>query len=159
MDFLIKARPEAISATGQRHLNGYEDVAFITVYFPERLIAHINVNWLSPVKVRTTLIGGEKKMLVWNDLDTDEKLKVYDKGVDICTTQDVYELLVSYRCGDMWAPQVELVEALKIELQSFLDSITHNQSVINDGPAGLQVVRMLEAASASVARKGELVYL
>ena len=159
MDFLIKARPEAISATGQRHLNGYEDVAFITVYFPERLIAHINVNWLSPVKVRTTLIGGEKKMLVWNDLDTDEKLKVYDKGVDICTTQDVYELLVSYRSGDMWAPQVEQVEALKIELQSFLDSITHNQPVINDGPAGLQVVRMLEAASTSVARKGELVYL
>ena len=159
MDFLIKARPEDISATGQRHLNGYEDVAFITVYFPERLIAHINVNWLSPVKVRTTLIGGEKKMLVWNDLDTDEKLKVYDKGVDICTTQDVYELLVSYRSGDMWAPQVEQVEALKIELQSFLDSITHNQPVINDGPAGLQVVRMLEAASTSVARKGELVYL
>ena len=159
MDFLIKAQPEAISATGQRHLNGYEDVAFITVYFPERLIAHINVNWLSPVKVRTTLIGGEKKMLVWNDLDTDEKVKVYDKGVDICTTEDVYGLLVSYRSGDMWAPQVEQVEALKIELQSFLDYVTHNKPVINDGRAGLQVVRMLEAASTSVARKGELVYL
>ena len=159
MDFLIKARPEAISATGQRHLNGYEDVAFITVYFPERLIAHINVNWLSPVKVRTTLIGGEKKMLVWNDLDTDEKLKVYDKGVDICTNEDVYGLLVSYRSGDMWAPQVKQVEALKVELQVFLDCITQNKPVINDGPAGLQVVRMLEAASISVARKGELVYL
>src|ERR1700704_6012288 len=96
MDFLIKARPEAVSATGQKHLNGHEDVAFITVYFPGRLIAHINVNWLSPVKVRTTLIGGEKKMLVWNDLDTDEKLKVYDKGVEISSKEDVYELLVSY---------------------------------------------------------------
>ena len=159
MDVLIKARPEAISATGQRHLNGHEDVAFITVYFPDRLIAHINVNWLSPVKVRTTLIGGEKKMLVWNDLDTDEKIKVYDKGVDICTKEDVYGLLVSYRSGDMWAPQVEQVEALKIELQAFLDCITQNKSVVNDGPAGLQVVRMLEAASTSVARKGELVYL
>jgi predicted dehydrogenase len=159
MDFLIHARPEAISATGQKHLNGYEDVAFITVYFPDRLIAHINVNWLSPVKVRTTLIGGEKKMLVWNDLDTDEKIKVYDKGVDICTREDVYELLVSYRSGDMWAPQVEQVEALKIELQSFLDCITHNKSIINDGRAGLQVVRMLEAASSSVAKKGELIYL
>ena len=159
MDFLIHARPEAISATGQKHLNGYEDVAFITVYFPDKLIAHINVNWLSPVKVRTTLIGGEKKMLVWNDLDTDEKLKVYDKGVDICTREDVYELLVSYRSGDMWAPQVEQVEALKIELQSFLDCITCNKSIINDGRAGLQVVRMLEAASRSVAKKGELIYL
>jgi predicted dehydrogenase len=159
MDFLIKARPEAISATGQKHLNGYEDVAYITVYFPERLIAHINVNWLSPVKVRTTLIGGEKKMLVWNDLDTDEKIKVYDKGVNICTKEDVYELLVSYRSGDMWAPQVEQVEALKIELQAFLECITHNQAIVNDGSAGLQVVRMLEAASSSVAKKGELIYL
>jgi predicted dehydrogenase len=159
MNFLINARPEAVSATGQKHLNGHEDVAFITVYFPERLIAHINVNWLSPVKIRTTLIGGEKKMLVWNDLDTDEKLKVYDKGVDICSKEDVYELLVSYRSGDMWAPQVEQVEALRIELQSFLDCITDNKPVVNDGRAGLQVVRMLEAASSSVAKKGGLVYL
>ena len=159
MDFLINARPEAVSATGQKHLNGHEDVAFITVYFPERLIAHINVNWLSPVKVRTTLIGGEKKMLVWNDLDTDEKLKVYDKGVDICSKEDVYELLISYRSGDMWAPQVQQVEALKIELQSFLDCITDNKPVVNDGRAGLQVVRMLEAASRSVAKMGGLVYL
>jgi predicted dehydrogenase len=159
MDYLIKSRPEAVSATGQKHLNGYEDVAFITVYFPDRLIAHMNVNWLSPVKIRTTLIGGEKKMLVWNDLDTDEKLKVYDKGVDISTREDVYELLVSYRSGDMWAPQVEQVEALKIELQSFIDCIDRNESVVNDGLAGLQVVRMLEAASSSVAKKGELVYL
>jgi predicted dehydrogenase len=159
MDFLIKGRPEAVSATGQKHLNGHEDIAFITVYFPGQLIAHINVNWLSPVKIRTTLIGGEKKMLVWNDLDTDEKVKVYDKGVDICSREDVYELLVSYRSGDMWAPQVEQVEALKIELQSFLDSVVRNKPVVNDGRAGLQVVRMLEAASSSVAKKGELVYL
>jgi predicted dehydrogenase len=159
MDFIIKARPEAISATGQRHLNGHEDVAFITVHFPERLIAHINVNWLSPVKVRTTLIGAEKKMLVWNDLDTEQKLKVYDKGVEICTKEDMYGLLVTYRSGDMWAPRVEEVEALKIELQSFLDCITDNKPIINGGPEGLQVVKMLEAASASLARKGEIVYL
>ena len=81
IDHLIKETPEAVSATGQTHLNGHEDVAFITVYFPNKIIAHINVNWLSPVKVRTTLIGGEKKMLVWNDLEADEKIKVYDKGV------------------------------------------------------------------------------
>ena len=159
MDFIIKARPEAVSATGQRHLNGHEDVAFITVHFPERLIAHINVNWLSPVKVRTTLIGAEKKMLVWNDLDTEQKLKVYDRGVEICTTEDMYDLLVMYRSGDIWAPRIEEVEALKIELQAFLDCITQNKPIINDGPAGLQVVKMLEAASASLARKGEVVYL
>ncbi len=85
MDYLIKGDPEAIVATGQGHLNGHEDVAYMTLYFPEKVIAHINVNWLSPVKVRTTLIGGEKRMVVWNDLEADEKVKVYDKGVNIST--------------------------------------------------------------------------
>ena len=81
MDYLIKEKPEAVVATGESHLNGVADIAFITVYYPNNIIAHINVNWLSPVKVRTTLIGGEKKMLVWNDLEADEKIKIYDKGV------------------------------------------------------------------------------
>jgi len=106
MDYLIKGDPEAVVATGQGHLNGYEDVAFMTLYFPEKVIAHINVNWLSPVKVRTTLIGGEKRMVVWNDLEADEKLKVYDKGVNISSKEGVYELLVSYRSGDMWSPHL-----------------------------------------------------
>jgi len=140
-------------------LNGTEDVAFVTIYFPKNIIAHVNVNWLSPVKVRTTLIGGEKKMLVWNDLEADEKIKVYDKGVHIKSQENVYELLVSYRSGDMWAPQVEQVEALKLELEHFIDSISHNNTPLNDGIAGLRVVRMLEAADRSVKKKGELVYL
>ena len=92
MDHLIKGEPEAVVATGEKHLNGVEDVAFITIYFPQNVIAHINVNWLSPVKVRTTLIGGEKKMLVWNDLEADEKIKVYDKGVQISSGEGVYEI-------------------------------------------------------------------
>jgi predicted dehydrogenase len=102
MDYLIKASPEAVVATGQTHLNGHEDVAYMTLYFPEKVIAHVNVNWLSPVKVRTTLIGGEKRMVVWNDLEADEKLKVYDRGVDVTNREGVYELLVNYRsviCG------------------------------------------------------------
>ena len=82
------------------------------------MIAHINVNWLSPVKVRTTLIGGEKKMLVWNDLEADEKIKVYDKGVQMNNREGVYDLLVSYRSGDMWAPQVEQTEALQARSSS-----------------------------------------
>src|SRR6201990_2526042 len=85
MDHLIHARPDFVVATGQKHLNSHEDVAYLTIYFADSVIAHINVNWLSPVKVRTTLLGGEKKMLVWNDLEADEKIKVYDKGVDIAT--------------------------------------------------------------------------
>ena len=159
MDHLIKASPEAIVATGQTHLNGYEDVAFMTLYFPEKVIAHINVNWLSPVKVRTTLIGGEKRMLVWNDLEADEKVKVYDKGVDITNREGLYELLVNYRSGDMWAPQLEQVEALRKELSYFVDCITTGGEPFNNGCAGLRVVRMLEAASESLRDRGALVYL
>src|SRR5208337_447820 len=119
MDFLIGQQAEAIVATGGSHLNGHEDIAFITLYFPENVIAHINVNWLSPVKVRTTLIGGQKKMLVWNDVEADEKIKVYDKGVEITSAEGVRELLVHYRSGDMWSPQIEQVEALRLELGYF----------------------------------------
>jgi predicted dehydrogenase len=159
MNYLIHENPEAIVATGQRHLNGFEDVAFITVYFPQNIIAHINVNWLSPVKVRTTLIGGEKKMLVWNDLEADEKVKVYDKGVSITNREGLYELLVSYRSGDMWAPQLEQIEALRHELAYFVDCISDDHTPFNDGQAGLRVVKMLEAADESVRKRGALVYL
>ena len=159
IDHLIKETPEAVSATGQTHLNGYEDVAFITVYFPNKIIAHINVNWLSPVKVRTTLIGGEKKMLVWNDLEADEKIKVYDKGVNITSREGLYNLLVNYRSGDMWAPQVEQVEALKHELAYFVDCISGNHTPFNDGAAGLRVVKLLEAANQSVRKRGALIYV
>jgi predicted dehydrogenase len=159
MDFLLRHKPEAVQATGERHLNGLVDVAFITVYFPGHTIAHVNVNWLSPVKVRTTLLGGEKKMLVWNDLEADEKVKVYDKGVQMNGGQGVYELLVSYRSGDMWAPRVEGVEALKLELGHFLECITKNQKPFNDGEAGLRVVRMLEAANQSLIERGKAVAL
>jgi predicted dehydrogenase len=159
IDHLIKETPEAVSATGQTHLNGHEDVAFITVYFPNKIIAHINVNWLSPVKVRTTLIGGEKKMLVWNDLEADEKIKIYDKGVHITSREGLYNLLVNYRSGDMWAPQVEQVEALRQELGYFVDCLSNDRTPFNDGAAGLRVVKLLEAANASVKKRGALVYL
>ena len=159
LDHLIKANPEAVVATGQSHLNGCEDVAYMTLYFPGKVIAHINVNWLSPVKVRTTLIGGEKRMLVWNDLEADEKVKVYDKGVDITSREGVYQTLVNYRTGDMWAPQLEQVEALRKELTYFVDCVSTGQEPINDGRAGLRVVKMLEAASESLHKRGTLVYL
>jgi predicted dehydrogenase len=159
MDYLIKGDPEAVVATGQGHLNGHEDVAYMTLYFPEKVIAHINVNWLSPVKVRTTLIGGEKRMLVWNDLEADEKLKIYDKGVDISSREGVYELLVSYRSGDMWSPQLEQGEALRQELGYFVECVSSGQEPFNDGCAGLRVVRMLEKANESLGKKGSLVYL
>ena len=159
MDHVIKAEPEAIVATGEKHLNGVEDVAFMTIYFPRNVIAHINVNWLSPVKIRTTLIGGQKKMVVWNDLVADEKVRVYDKGVQITSGEGIRNLLVSYRTGDMWAPQLEQAEALHVELEYFADCIMNNKTPFNDGHAGLRVVRMLEAAEESIRKKGELVRL
>ena len=159
LDFLVKEKPTAVVATGQAHINGLEDMAYITVYFPNKIIAHINVNWLSPVKVRTTLIGGLKKMIVWNDLDPDEKIKVYDKGVDVKTKNGVYNLLVSYRSGDMWAPQLEQNEALKLLAENFIESINNGGMPVNDGLAGLRVVKMLEAADKSLKKKGEIVYL
>jgi len=160
MDYVIGEKPEAVVATGEKHLNGVEDVAFITVYFPKRIIAHVNVNWLSPVKVRTTLIGGEKKMLVLNDLEADEKLRIYDKGVSMSTNpSNLHQLLVSYRSGDMWAPQVEQVEALRAETAYFIKCIEGNSKPFNDGEAGLRVVRILEAADRSIRSRGEAITL
>jgi predicted dehydrogenase len=158
VDYLIGEPAEAIVATGECHLNGLTDVAYMTAYFPDNVIAHFNVNWLSPVKVRTTLIGGEKKMVVWNDLEADEKIKVYDRGVNMTNREGVYNMLVSYRTGDMWAPKVEGIEALKAELSYFIECIHTGEPPINDGLAGLRVVRMLEAAEESLSRKGEAVY-
>ncbi len=159
MDYLIQERPLGVVATAERHLNGLEDIAFLTFYFPRNIIAHINVNWLSPVKVRTTLIGGEKKMVVWNDLEADEKIRVYDKGVEKVNAEGIYEMLVKYRTGDMWAPQVEHTEALKMELEYFVQCIHTNQTPINDGKAGWRVVQMLEAANLSLKSRGAMIDL
>jgi predicted dehydrogenase len=159
MDYLIKEKPEAVVATGERHLNGVADIAFINIFYPNNIIGHINVNWLSPVKVRTTLIGGEKKMLVWNDLEADEKIKVYDKGVQMTSGEGVYQLLVSYRSGDMWAPRLEQVEALREEAAYFADCIINDKTPFNDGVAGLSVVKMLEAADRSLEQKGKIIQL
>jgi predicted dehydrogenase len=159
MDYLIEEGPEAIVATGQTHLNGHEDIAFLTLYFPDKVVAHLNVNWLSPVKVRTTMIGGEKKMLVWNDIEADEKVKVYDRGVNVSSREGVYNLLINYRSGDMWAPRIEQAEALTRELAYFVDCIVNDKTPMNDGKAGLRVVKMLEAASESLRHRGTLIQL
>ena len=159
MDYLIGENPVALVATGESHINSLEDVAYLTMYFNDKVIAHLNVNWLSPVKVRTTLIGGGKKMLVWNDLDADEKIRIYDKGVEVNNIEGIYNLLVSYRSGDMWVPKVEQIEALKVESQYFVDCINNGTKPINDGYKGLAVVKILEAADRSLRKKGEMVYL
>jgi predicted dehydrogenase len=160
MDYIIKERPVAVSATGADHFNrGLADVAYVTTYFDNHMIAHFNINWLSPVKVRTTLIGGRKKMLVWNDLEADEKIKLYDRGVDIENKEGVYSLLVDYRSGDMWAPRIDRAEALRIECEHFAGCVLNGTAAINDGYAGLRIVRMLEATDKSLKEGGRMIYL
>ena len=144
-------------------MNNIEDVAFITVYFPKHIIAHINVNWLSPVKVRTTLIGGEKKMLVWNDLEADEKIKVYDKGVSMSNAANPAIPAACTNCWSATAPATcgrrkwNRSKHLRAETAYFLQCIQENKTPFNDGVAGLRVVRMLEAADRSVRKRGEAV--
>jgi predicted dehydrogenase len=123
------------------------------------VIAHVNVNWLSPMKVRTTLLGGDRKMLVWNDLEPAEKLKIYDKGVEITSRQGIYDLLVSYRSGDMWAPRLEEGEALQREIRHFIDCVATGRQPLTDDRAGLRVVQILETAQRSVERRGAPVAL
>ena len=160
MDYVIGEKPQAVVATGTGHFGrGLEDVAYLTFYYDHNIIAHINVNWLSPVKVRTTLIGGEKKMLVWNDLEPDEKIKIYDKGVQVKSKEGQYNLLVNYRSGDMWSPKIEATEALKLMAEKFVDYVENGGTIINDGIAGLNNIKMLEAANKSLTKKGGIVYI
>jgi len=159
MDYLIDEKPAYVTACGKAHVNCLEDTAYITAHFGNNMIAHFNVNWLSPVKVRTTLIGGEKKMLVWNDLEADEKIKIYDKGVKIMNRESDYNLRVSYRSGDMYAPKVEHIEALKREAEYFLTCMNTGERPDNDGQAGLRVVKLLDACSQSMKQDGKAVAL
>jgi len=158
IDYIVKNKPVALTAQGVDHVGGgQENIAYITVYYENNLIVHINVNWLSPVKIRTTLIGGDKKMLIWDDLQADEKIKVYDKGVDINNKEGIYKLMVNYRSGDMWSPRVDHVEALKRELTYFVKCIEENETPINDGNSGLRVVKLLALADKSLKNGGKLV--
>ncbi len=159
MDYLIPEKPVAVASCGKSHVNGKEDIAFVTAYFNNNMVAHFNVNWLSPVKVRMTLVGGEKRMLVWNDSVADEKLRVYDKGIDVKNKESIYNLLVSYRSGDMWSPKVDQVEALKKEAEYFVECIYNDVTPVNDGQAGLRVVEMLEGCDNSLKKNGRMIYL
>lgn len=158
IDYIINKKPLAISAHGASHFgNDLEDVAYITIYFDDNLIGHINLNWLSPVKVRKTLIGGQNKMLVWNDLEADEKIKIYDKGVNVQNKEGIYKLLVEYRSGDMFAPRVEQKEALKEEIQYFITCLTTGKKPFNDGNSGLRIIQMLEYTDLSIKNKGGII--
>lgn len=157
LQYVIDKQPKSVSATGKCHVGSdkqLENIAYLSVDFDDDSLAHFHVNWLSPVKIRQILIGASKKMLVFNDLEPVEKIKIYDAGVDFKTKEDVYEALVQYRTGDMHSPKVEDREALAVECQHFHACISENKPTLTNGEAGLYVVRILEAASKSLANDG-----
>jgi predicted dehydrogenase len=161
LSFILKDQPVAVSATGISHLKGQpENTAFMTMYFDGPMIAHINVNWLSPVKIRKTLIGGTKKMIVYDDLEPSDKIRIYDKGITVTDTPEgIYALKVGYRTGDVLIPTLDGTEALRAEVAHLADCIENGKAPIADGVAGLRVVQVLEAATESIRNRGQLVEL
>jgi predicted dehydrogenase len=161
LDFLLGEHPAAVSASGTNHFPGTpENLAYVTLFYDSGTIAHVNVNWLAPVKVRQILVGGSKKMITYDDLEPSEKVKVYDKGVSFTDDpQKIQEMRVGYRTGDMWAPKLALTEALSVEGEHFVDCIQNDKVPRTDGQLGLRVVELIEAAIQSMKHKGETVYI
>src|SRR5207245_2259774 len=158
MDFVLGQPPRAVAAAGVAHVPGQPvNTAYLTCYFDDNLIAHFHVNWLAPVKIRRTLIGGDRQMIVYDDLEPSEKVKVYDKGITLANgaggNEGAYDLLVGYRAGDMHAPRLSLAEALRVEADHFVDCVRTGREPLTGGAAGLRVVRILEAATASLAAR------
>jgi predicted dehydrogenase len=161
MDFVLGEQPRAVAATGAAHIPGQPvNIAYLSCLFDNNVMAHHHVNWLAPVKVRRTLICGDRQMIVYDDLEPSEKVKVYDKGITLNNgAEPVYESLIGYRTGDMWAPKLSLVEGLRVEIQHFLECIRQGRTPISDGRAGRRMINVLEAATRSMARRGEPVEL
>lgn len=160
MDYLLDKKPLSVSAIGACHVgNGLEDIAYLTLEFENNLIAHFHVNWLAPMKIRKTVIGGTKSMIVYDDTETSEKVKIYDKGIDVTTREGVYDTLVQYRTGDMLSPKLDQEEALAVGTRHFVNCILNDKRPTTDGHAGLNVVRILEASALSIKDRGRSIDL
>lgn len=161
IEYVLGRHPVAVSASGVSHVTGSPaNLAFLTLFFDDETVAHVNANWLAPVKIRRTLIGGSKKMIVYDDLEPSEKIKIYDKGITVAEQdEEIYKMLIGYRVGDMWAPNLDSVEALRRETDHFLDCIENRQRPETDGAMGQRVVEILEAASLSMRERGRPVAL
>ncbi len=156
MDFVLGSRPVAVSATGISHVPGKpENIAYLTCFFDSPMIAHVHASWLAPVKLRRTLLGGSAKMVLYDDLEPSEKIKVYDKGINVKDDpESIYKMLIQYRTGDMWAPQLDMTEALRFEALHFIKAIEEKRALTSECESGLRVVEILEAATRSIAERG-----
>jgi len=157
LDYVLPGSPVAVSATGVRHVEDqHVNMGYVTLFYPGNVLAHMHVNWLAPVKIRRTLLGGTKRMIVYDELDPSEKLRVYDRGVTFQTDPaNVYQLKVGYRSGDMLAPKLDVTEALRSAVNHFAECIEKGSAPVTDGRAGARVVAWLEAAGRSIERRGE----
>lgn len=157
MQFILGKKAKAISANGIANFNGRENIAHISIYFEDNCFAHFHVNWISPVKIRRMIVGGTKKMLVYDDMENFEKIKVYDSGVDIKSPEGIHEALVQYRIGDMFSPKVIQTEALSLGARECIDAIKQNRQPLTSGYDGLEVVKLLEASDKSLKSMGQIV--
>jgi predicted dehydrogenase len=159
LDYILGEQPVAVSAVGTNHFPGTpENLSYLTLFYDSGVIAHVNVNWLAPVKLRQILVGGSKKMIAYDDLESSEKIKVYDKGISFTDDpQQIYEMRVGYRTGDMWAPRLDATEALRVEGEHFVDCIENGKTPLTDGSLGLRVVELIEAATRSMNERGRSV--
>ncbi len=161
IQYLFRQTPQAVSATGMRHIAGRpETIAYLTLHYGSGFIAHCHVNWLSPVKVRRALIGGSRKMVVYDDVEPTEKLRIYDSGVNLGQVADSekgadYRMRIDYRKGDISIPHLDGKEALRLEVEHFVECIRHERAPLSGGPEGLQLIRTLEAATQSLFLKGQ----
>ena len=160
MNYILNKKPTSLKAMGADHVgNGMENIAYVHVNFEDNLIAHFHLNWLSPVKMRKVLIGGAKKMIVYDDMENSEKIKIYDKGIDIKTKEEEHQKLINYRLGDSHSPVVNNIEALKGVVDDFINSIRNKTKPLSDGVEGLKTVRLLGASQESIKNNGKLIYL
>ncbi|MCZ7615854.1 MAG: Gfo/Idh/MocA family oxidoreductase [Ignavibacteriaceae bacterium] len=158
MNYLLSSHKiKALVANGIANFNGKENPAHLCVYFEDNCFAHFHVNWISPVKIRRIIVGGDKKMLVYDDMENFEKIKVYDSGVEFKSAESIHEALVQYRTGDMFSPKVNQTEALALGAREFISAINENREPLTNGKDGLAVVKLLEAADMSLSNMGKIV--
>ena len=158
LTYLLDKTPIRVTASGSSPVawNGWKrvSIAYVTMEFEDRMIAHFHVNWLSPAKLRRTLIGGSRKMVMYDHLDEENQIKIFDKGVEVRGDQDRHKALVQYRMGDILIPKVDQTEALETVCKHFIHCVKTGETPITDGYAGLRVVELLEAAERSLMLNG-----
>ncbi|MCK9409704.1 MAG: Gfo/Idh/MocA family oxidoreductase [Bacteriovoracaceae bacterium] len=159
MDYVISKKVKAVCANGIANYYNHENIAHLSLYFEENCFAHFHVNWTSPVKIRRMLVGGKKKMLLFDDMENLEKIKIYDSGVELENQEGIYNALVQYRIGDMYSPKVNHTEALSMAVKECIDAIQQKRKPLTSGIEGLKVVKILEASDQSIKNRGKIIEL